>query len=44
MSEFNIAFNDRKNNNKKFCKTKKLFKIDDIDVDKMLISEKRALW
>ena len=40
MSENNITFNDRKINKSNFYRDKRLFKIDDIDVDKILISEK----
>ena len=42
MSENNITFNDRKINKNNFYRDKKLFKIDDIDVDKILISEKET--
>ena len=27
-----------------FTNTKKLFKIDDIDVDKILVSKNKAIW
>ena len=40
MSENNITFNDRKINKSNFYETKRLFKIDDIDIDKILISKK----
>ena len=40
MSENNITFNDRKSNKSNFYRTKRLFKIDDIDVYKILISKK----
>ena len=41
MSESSITFNDRKIKKSNFYKTKKLFKIEDIDVDRILISKKR---
>ena len=40
MSENNITFNDKKINKSNFYRTKRLFKIDEIDVDKILISKK----
>ena len=42
MSGKNIIFNDEKIKKSKFYKNKKLFKIDDIDVNKILISKKEA--
>ena len=42
MSEKNITFNDKKINKSNFCKSKKLSKIDGIDVNKILISKKEA--
>ena len=39
MAENNITVNDRKINKSNFYRTKRLFKTDDIDVDKALISE-----
>ena len=42
MSGNNITFNDRKVNKSNFYETKRLFKIDDIDVDKILISKKES--
>ena len=40
MSENNIIFNDRKINKSIFYRTKRLFNMDDIDVNKILISKK----
>ena len=40
MSGNNETFNDRKVNKNNFYETKRLFKIDDIDVDKILINKK----
>ena len=40
MTEKTISFNNKKINKSNFYRTKKLFKIDDIDVDKILISKK----
>ena len=40
MSKKNIVFNDKKINKSDFYKSKKLFQIDDIDVDKILVSKK----
>ena len=42
MSEKNITFNDKKINKSNFYKSKKLSKIDGIDVNKILISKKEA--
>ena len=42
MNGKNIIFNDEKINKNKFYKNKKLSKIDDIDVNKILISKKEA--
>ena len=39
MGENDITFNDKKISKSNFCRTKRLFKIDDIDVNK-IISEK----
>ena len=36
----NINFDDKKINNSNFCRNKKLFKKDDMDVNKILISKK----
>ena len=41
MSEKTINFGNTKINNNNFYKTKRLFKIYDIDVDKILISRKK---
>ena len=38
----NIILDDKKVKNSNFCINKKLFKIDDIDVDKILVSKKEA--
>ena len=43
MSGKNIIFDDEKINESNFYKNKKLSKIDDIDVNKILIS-KRVIW
>ena len=40
MIEKTINFNNKKINKSNFYRTKRLFKIDDIDVDKILISKK----
>ena len=40
MSGYNKTFNDRKVNKSNFYETKRLFKTDDIDVDKILIYKK----
>ena len=40
MSEKNIIFNDKKISKSNFYRNKKLFNIDDIDVNKILISKK----
>ena len=40
MAENNINFNDRKINKSNFYRTKILFDMDDIDVNKILISKK----
>ena len=42
MSKKSINIGDKKVNKSNFCKNKKLFKIDDIDVDKILISKKES--
>ena len=39
MSGKNIIFNDKKINKSSFYKNKKLFNIDDIDVNKILVSK-----
>ena len=39
MSEKNIVFNDEKIKKSNFYKNKKLSKIDEIDVDKILVSK-----
>ena len=40
MSGKSIIFNNKKIKKSKFYKNKKLFKIDDIDVNKILVSKK----
>ena len=40
MSGKNIKFGDKKNQKSDFYKNKKLKSIDDIDVDKILVSKK----
>ena len=42
MSGKNIVFNDKKISKRNFYKNKKLFKIDDIDVNKILTSKKES--
>ena len=42
MSQKNIIFNDKKTDKSKFYKNKKLFKIDNIDVNKILGSKKES--
>ena len=40
MSEKNIKLGDKKVNKRSFDKTKKLFKMKDIDINKILVSKK----
>ena len=40
MSKYNINVDDKKINKSNFYKNKKLFKIDDIDVNEVLVSKK----
>ena len=42
MTGKNIIFNDKKINKNDFYKNKKQFKIDDIDVNKILVSKKES--
>ena len=42
MSDKSINFDDRKINKKNFYKNKKLFKIEDIDINKILVSKKES--
>ena len=42
MSGKSINFDERKINKSKFYRSKKLFKIDDIDVNKISISKKES--
>ena len=39
MSEKNINFDDKKNKKSEFYKSKKVFQIDDVDVNKILVSK-----
>ena len=43
MSKKSINFDDKKINKSNFCKNKKLFKIDDIDANKILVSKKNYM-
>ena len=40
MSGKNILSNDKKINKSNFYKNKKLFRIDDVDINKMLVSKR----
>ena len=40
MSGKNILFNDKKINKSNSYKNKKLFRIDDVDINKMLVSKR----
>ena len=40
MSEKNINFDDKKNQNKRLLQKQKIFNIDSIDVNKILVSKK----
>ena len=40
MSEKSIIFNNKKVSKSNFYRNKKLFKIDDVDVNKILLSKK----
>ena len=40
MSGKSVNFNDKKTEKRDFCKNKKIFNIDDIDVNKILVSKK----
>ena len=40
MSGKNISFDNKKIKKSDFCKNKKIFQIDDIDVNKILVSKK----
>ena len=42
MGEKSIRSGDKKVNKSNFCKSKNLFKTDDINVDKILISKKES--
>ena len=43
MSKKNINFNDKKLNKSNFCIKKILFKIDDVDVNRILVSKKSLM-
>ena len=43
MGGKNIIFNDKKINKSNFYKNKRLFKIDDIDINRILVSKKELL-
>ena len=42
MSEKNINFEDKKINKSNFYKNKKLFKMEHIDINKILVSKKES--
>ena len=42
MSGIEINFEDKKINKRNFCKSKKLFKIEDTDINKILVSKKES--
>ena len=42
MSGKGVSFGDKKINKSNFNKNKKLFKIDDLDVNKILVSKKES--
>ena len=42
MSAKSINFDDKKINKRNFHRNKKLFKIEDIDINKMLVSKKES--
>ena len=42
MSEKSVKFGDNKINRKSFYKNKKVFKMEDIDISKILVSKKEA--
>ena len=44
MNGKNITFDDEKINKSNFYRNKRLFKIDDIDANKILVSKKETLW
>ena len=43
MNRKNINFDDKKIKSE-FCKNKKAFQIDDVDVNKILVSKERNIW
>ena len=40
MNRKNISFDDRKIRKTELCKNKKIFNVDDIDINKILVSKK----
>ena len=44
MSRKRINFDDKKIEKSDFYKNKKIFNIDDVDVNKILVSKKRTIW
>ena len=42
MSGISINFDDKKINKSYFCKNQKLFNIDDLDVNKILVSKRES--
>ena len=44
MSGKNINFGDKKIKTSDFYKSNKVAKIDDIDVNKILVPKKKAIW
>ena len=44
MSGKSINFDDKKINKSNFYNNKKLFNLNDIDANKILVSEKRIIW
>ena len=44
MGGESINFDDKNIKKSNICKTKKLFNLNDIDVNKILVSKKRIIW
>ena len=44
MSEKNINFNDKKIKKSDFYKNKRVNRIDEVDVNKILVSAKKTIW
>ena len=44
MSKNSIKFDDKKNQKSDFYKNKKIFNINDSDVNKILVSKKEKIW